>query len=150
MLPEAIGPAGGAPRCTAAARRPDSPARLREAAQQFESLLLAQMLKSMRAGDGWLGTGEDASASSAVEMAEEQFAQALARNGGLGLTQTIVAGLSSRTEVATPPPAEPAGAAADPGQPAAHIPLESDGLPPVYSGSRVAPPGVACRGPGQM
>ena len=70
-------------------------ASLEEAARQFEALLIAQLLKSVReqGGAGWLGWGEDPSASSAMELAEEQFAQALASQGGLGLARLIVSGL---------------------------------------------------------
>jgi hypothetical protein len=42
----------------------------------------------MKGGSGgWMGTGDDQSADSAMELAEEQFAQALASRGGLGLLQ---------------------------------------------------------------
>ena len=72
-----------------------SPAQLLDAARQFESLLLSEMLKSVReaSGSGWLGTGDDAAGDSAMALAQEQFAQALAQNGGLGLSKLIVGGL---------------------------------------------------------
>ena len=72
-----------------------SPAQLVDAARQFESLLIAEMLKSMReaSGSGWLGTGEDVAGDSAMALAQEQFAQALAQSGGLGLSKLIVGGL---------------------------------------------------------
>ncbi|MGE5645493.1 MAG: rod-binding protein [Acidobacteriota bacterium] len=71
------------------------PRDLKQAAAQFEALLLSQMLKSMRqAGDsGWLGTGEDESGSCMMELAEEQLAQALASQGGLGLANMVVKNL---------------------------------------------------------
>jgi len=49
------------PVVTSAASRPsDSPAKIHDAAQQFEALLLAQMLRSEReSGNGWLGSGGD-------------------------------------------------------------------------------------------
>ena len=70
-----------------------------EAAGQFESLLIAQMLRTMReagGSEGWLGSGEDSSAASAMQMAEEQFAAALARQGGIGLAKMVAAGLSRK------------------------------------------------------
>jgi Rod binding domain-containing protein len=72
-----------------------SPAKLLDAAKQFESLMLSEMLKSMReaSGDGWLGTGDDAAGDSAMALAQEQFAQALAQNGGLGLSKMVAQGL---------------------------------------------------------
>jgi Rod binding domain-containing protein len=71
------------------------PKNAKEAAGQFEALLLAQMLKSMHeAGEGgWLGTGEDQAGSSMMEMAEEHLAQVLASQGGLGLARMVAQGL---------------------------------------------------------
>ncbi len=67
-----------------------------EAAKQFESLLIGQILKSMHEGSsGWLGSGEDQAAESAMGMAEEHFAKALSQSGGLGLAATIQHGLES-------------------------------------------------------
>lgn len=66
------------------------PSKLGDAARQFESLLIGEMLKAARASDsdGWLGEG-DSSEESAMGLAETQFAQALANRGGLGLAKTI-------------------------------------------------------------
>lgn len=72
----------------------DDPARIEDAARQFEALLIAQLLKAARAdSEGWLGAGEDPASSSALALAEEQFAVALAAQGGLGLAGLIVSGL---------------------------------------------------------
>ncbi len=72
----------------------DDPAKIRDAAGQFEALLLAQVMKSMNDSEGgWLGTDEDDAASSAMEYAQEMFAQAMASRGGLGLANLVVAGL---------------------------------------------------------
>ena len=70
-------------------------ARIEDAAKEFESLLLASMLKSMRetGSEGWLGGGEDQTSTAAMEFAEEQFARTLAAQGGLGLASLIVSGL---------------------------------------------------------
>ena len=77
----------------------DSPEKIEQAAKQFESLLIAQLMKSMHeAGSkGWLGE-EDESSDCAMEMAEEQFAQALANGGGLGLSRLIIQGLNKSSE----------------------------------------------------
>lgn len=75
----------------------NSPGRIRQAASQFEALLMAQILKSARSeGDSWLGTGADSTADSAMEMAMEHFAQALAAQGGLGLASMVAKGLDSK------------------------------------------------------
>ena len=72
----------------------DDPAKILNAARQFESLLVAQMMKSMQdAEGGWLGTGDDQSSSAAMEYCQEAFAQAMSANGGLGLAKMVAAGL---------------------------------------------------------
>lgn len=69
----------------------DSPQKIREAASQFESLLIGQVLKSTHEDGegGWLGTGEDQTASSAMSLADEYLAQAISQHGGLGLAEMI-------------------------------------------------------------
>jgi len=77
-----------------AARPPQT---LAEAAKQFEALMIEQLLKEARGDeDGWLGSPEDAGSATQAGVAEEQFAQALAQNGGLGLSAQIVSSLSAR------------------------------------------------------
>jgi Rod binding domain-containing protein len=79
---------------TSLAAQPSHPTSARDAAQQFEALLLSEIMRSEReSGGGWLGSGEDSSGSSAVEFAEQQLAQELARQGGLGLAGLISSGL---------------------------------------------------------
>jgi Rod binding domain-containing protein len=98
---EAIGfpvtPVPGGPGRPAEAAR-DNPAAIQDAARGFEALLIAQLIRGARqtGSEGWLGTGEDRTASSAMELAEEQFAQALAAQGGLGLAGLITSGLVPR------------------------------------------------------
>jgi Rod binding domain-containing protein len=77
--------------------KPASDVRLQKAAKDFEALVLAQMLKSMReaAGGGWMGSGSDSAGSQAMSLAEEQFAAALAARGGLGLVNVVVKGMGS-------------------------------------------------------
>jgi flagellar protein FlgJ len=76
----------------------DDPAKVQDAARQFEALLLGQMMKSMRDSEGgWLGTDQDDASSSAMEYAQDMFAQSLAARGGLGLANLVVAGLTPKT-----------------------------------------------------
>jgi Rod binding domain-containing protein len=80
------------------AGKKDSPEQIHRAAQQFESLLITQILRTAHGDDeGWLGTGDDQTASSAMGIAEEQLAQALSAKGGLGLSQLIEQGLTKST-----------------------------------------------------
>jgi flagellar protein FlgJ len=70
-----------------------------DAARQFEALLIGQMLKSMRDSEGgWLGTGDDEASASAMEYAQEMFAQSLAANGGLGMAKLVMRGLEPSTQ----------------------------------------------------
>jgi Rod binding domain-containing protein len=72
------------------------PDRARDAAQQFEALLMGQILRSARqGGGGWLGSGEDSSAECATDFAEQQFAAVLAQQGGLGLATLISSSLTA-------------------------------------------------------
>jgi Rod binding domain-containing protein len=82
-----------------AAKSKDTPDKILNAAKQFESLLVAQLMKSMQDNEGgWLGTGEDQSASAAMEYGQEAFAQAMSASGGLGLAQMVAAGLQRATK----------------------------------------------------
>lgn len=69
----------------------------RGAAEQFEALLIGQLLRAARESSGaggWLGTGEDRSSESIAEFAEHQVAVLLSRSGGLGLARLIENGLT--------------------------------------------------------
>src|SRR4051812_19038262 len=70
--------------------------KIADAARQFEALLIGQILKSACDASTMTGsTGEaDAAGSTAIEMAQEQFASALAARGGLGIATMVTNGLS--------------------------------------------------------
>ena len=70
--------------------------RTADAAQQFESLLLSEMLKTGRESAAILGGEDDSEGSAMLEVAEQQFAQILAKNGGIGLGRLITKGLESQ------------------------------------------------------
>ncbi|MDR7607187.1 MAG: rod-binding protein [Armatimonadota bacterium] len=71
--------------------------RLRKVSQEFESLLLAQMLKSMRrATEAW-DTGQSFAGRSVWrELLDEHLALAVARAGGLGLARFLEQALERR------------------------------------------------------
>lgn len=83
--------------------KPDSPAKVRQAVQQFEALMLTQLLKTAReagsSAGGWFGTGEDQAGALGMEFAEQEFARMLAAGGGLGLAKVVAAGLERETKV---------------------------------------------------
>jgi|HubBroStandDraft_1064217.scaffolds.fasta_scaffold2297082_1 Rod binding domain-containing protein len=80
----------------------DSPAKIHDAAQQFEGLLLAQLLAGAHQGGGWLGSSDDSS-SATTGFAEQQLAGMIAQKGGLGLSNMIAAGLQRDSDRLTPP-----------------------------------------------
>jgi Rod binding domain-containing protein len=67
---------------------------LATAAQQFEALMMQQMLQSSHDPDeSWFGTGDDdqdQANTQAMDLAQQQFASALAAQGGLGLAKMVV------------------------------------------------------------
>ena len=76
------------------AKKTDDPAKVRDAAQQFEALLIGQILRSARSsGEGWLGSGGDSTSDCATDFAEQQLAATMAKQGGLGLAELISKGL---------------------------------------------------------
>ena len=86
------------------------PAKARDAAQQFEALLISQLLRSARAeGSGWLGAPGESSSDCATDYAEQQFAAVMAHAGGLGIAAMVARGLgnSSTPAPSTAPPSLP-------------------------------------------
>lgn len=82
-------------------RSKDSPEKIRKAATDFEALLIAQMLKSARESGGGVNGDEgeeDETNSTVLELGEQQLAQVLAQNGGLGIAKMVVAGLEDHPE----------------------------------------------------
>lgn len=73
---------------------PAPPRDLESLARDFEALLVGELLKAARAGGsgGWLGE-EDAAAESALGLAEQELARAIAAGGGLGLARLALEGL---------------------------------------------------------
>ncbi len=73
--------------------------KIHKASQQFESLMVGEMLKSAReeGSDGWLGSGDSTGDDTALSMAESQLANALSQNGGLGLSSMIERSLTRQT-----------------------------------------------------
>jgi Rod binding domain-containing protein len=78
--------------------KPSDNSKLKDAAGKFEAMLIAQMLKSARKTDsgGWSGES-DLSTSSIMDLAEQQLADTLGAQGGLGLAQMVVTQLGPKT-----------------------------------------------------
>ena len=79
----------------AAPQKADSPEKIRDAASQFEALLIAQILKAAKgdSDEGSFGGEADPASASAMDFANDYFARAMAAKGGLGLTNMIAKGL---------------------------------------------------------
>ncbi len=96
----------------------DSPEKIKNAASQFEALMIGQILKTAHgdSDDGGLGGDTDPASASAMDFANDYFARAMAAKGGFGLTNMIVAGLSKQATPAPDPAAEKQAPASAPGQ----------------------------------
>jgi len=66
------------------------------AAQQFEALLLGQMLRSAREESA--DDDDDNASATMYDVADQQFSQLLAQNGGLGLARMIAGGLTKESK----------------------------------------------------
>lgn len=60
------------------------------AAKQFEGLMIAQMMRTARENT----EDQDSSGSTMLDLADQQFSQVLANNGGLGLAKLVVKGIN--------------------------------------------------------
>ena len=91
-----------APLRQAASESPDDVETLREVAQQFESMFMQMVLKSMR--DASLGEGLFDSKQSLFyrDMLDQQMSVKLAGNGGMGLADLLVEQLSRNSLVGRP------------------------------------------------
>ena len=82
--------------------------KLEQAAQEFEALLLAQVLKAARqpGEGGWLTSESDQGSNTALELAESQLARVLASRGILGIDKLMAGNLERgrATEAATGSP----------------------------------------------
>jgi len=78
---------------TPATPKSANPAKIRDAAQQFEALLLTQLLQSAHPSGGWLGGGDEGASGTAFSFAEQQLATTMAQHGGIGLASLVQAGL---------------------------------------------------------
>ena len=84
-----------------AGRSKDSPAKIKDTAQQFEGLMIGELLKTAReagSASGWTGTSEeDQAGQTGLDMAEQQLATVMAKSGGFGLTKFIVHSLERKS-----------------------------------------------------
>ena len=80
---------------TASAKVPeDRAAKLASAAEQFESLMIGQLLESVTQAEG------EGSAST-LDMGKQQMAQAIAAGGGLGLKKMIMESMNRESGTTT-------------------------------------------------
>ena len=75
------------------------PTNAKEAATQFEGMLIGEMLRSVHdSNSGSLDGDEDSDSESdtTYSMAADQFAQLMAKQGGFGVAKLLTQGLASR------------------------------------------------------
>jgi len=99
MSPTAINPAAYTDLARLASlKKPDSEqGNLKQVAQEFEALLLGQMLKAMRAASNVLSEGSYLQSNETKlyqEMLDQQLAVTLAQQKGLGLSEVLIRQLS--------------------------------------------------------
>ena len=83
----------------ASSHKADSPEKIKDAATQFEALMIGQILKASKgdSDEGAFGGDADPASESAMDFANDYFARAMAAKGGLGLSNMIVAGLQKQS-----------------------------------------------------
>jgi Rod binding domain-containing protein len=83
----------------ASTHKVDSPQKIKDAASQFEALMIGQILKAAHgdSDEGSFGGDADPASASAMDFANDYFARAMAAKGGLGLTNMIVKGLEKQS-----------------------------------------------------
>lgn len=85
------------PSIDASRKPPSTEAEAAKVAGEFEALLIGQILQSMGSSGGALWGGEDSSASSMIEFAQEHLAKSIAAGGGLGLAKVVQEGLRQKS-----------------------------------------------------
>jgi flagellar protein FlgJ len=85
---------------TAAVAGKQQNAKLEDAAQQFEAMLMQEMLKPMRKDeDSWDGEKNDDSASDTVSsFGTEALAKSISKSGGLGIARQVVRQVTQERE----------------------------------------------------
>ena len=83
-----------------AVTRSETPSKAKEAAADFEALLIAQMLRSARSSSSMTSLDGEASASddAITDLAEQQLSSTLSSAGGLGLATIVSQGLADRAD----------------------------------------------------
>ncbi|MCC7155322.1 MAG: hypothetical protein IT161_12170 [Bryobacterales bacterium] len=69
---------------------------VKKAAQEFEALLLTQILQGMKSslGEGLLGSSDSESGSQMIQLGQEMIAHSLSQSGGVGLAKLVQQGLT--------------------------------------------------------
>ena len=90
----------------ATSHKADSPEKIKDAASQFEALMISQILKAAHgdSDEGAFGGETDPASASAMDFANDYFARAMAQKGGLGLSHMIVGGLQKQAAGSDPIP----------------------------------------------
>lgn len=78
--------------------QPEAPPALRRAAEQFESMFLAQILRDFTAGT--VGSAAGGEAGPFASMLQDEYAKLISRSGGVGLADAVLREMLKAQEVA--------------------------------------------------
>jgi murein DD-endopeptidase MepM/ murein hydrolase activator NlpD len=107
-------------RTTSAPSPATSPERLKALAEQFESMLVSQMLQEMRKSMFEDGEGDKSALAPLSDTLFSELSLAISRAGGVGFAESITTPLVNQTDGAI---------AAAPAAPASEVPLAAPSLP---------------------
>jgi peptidoglycan hydrolase FlgJ len=96
LAPEILAPARGA------AGIPDRAGidpRLRETAEEFESVFLAQVLQTMNVGLGGPGAMSDGDNEAWAGMLQEEYGRLISKSGGIGVADALLREMLKMQEV---------------------------------------------------
>lgn len=77
--------------------QPEAPAALRRAAEQFETMFLAQILRDFTAGT--VGSAASGEAGPFASMLQDEYARLISRSGGVGLADAVLREMLKAQEV---------------------------------------------------
>jgi Rod binding domain-containing protein len=95
----AVTPAGAPPAAETPAHR-----KLRKAAQEFESILISELLQNFHVTGSWGGETPEAGSDTLNSLAIQTMSTALAERGGLGIGRMLVHSLEPRLDRANTSP----------------------------------------------
>lgn len=95
-----IGAVAGQRQALAAGEAASADARARAAAEEFEAVFLAQVLRSMNAGIGGPGPFGEGDNEAWSDMLQDEYAKLISRSGGIGVADALLREMLKMQEIA--------------------------------------------------